>query len=73
MALQRSFTPGDEFPNLSKHHNVLSKVLTRELYEKLSPLSSKGGYTLDKCIQTGALTKHLESTSLCASIKNSFE
>ena len=61
MAIQRSFTPGDEFPNLSRHHNVLSKALTRELYEKLSPLTSKGGYTLDKCIQTGALSKHLES------------
>ena len=57
MAVRRTFSAGEEFPDLSRHHNVLSKVLTREMYEKLSPLSSKGGYTLDKCIQTGTFVR----------------
>jgi creatine kinase len=53
MAIRRQYSAKDEFPNLSKHHNILSKVLTLDMYERLSSLTSNSGYTLDKCIQTG--------------------
>ena len=59
MAIRRAYSPKDEYPNLTKHHNILSKVLTLEMYERLSPLTSKAGYTLDKCIQTGKFSDEI--------------
>lgn len=43
----------DSYPDLSKHTNHMSKVLTKEIYEKLVKLETKAGVTLDLNIQTG--------------------
>ena len=41
------------YPDLLDHSNYMSKVLTVELYNKLSKLKTSNGYTLDHAIQTG--------------------
>lgn len=43
----------ENFPDLSKHNNVMSSQLTYELYEKYWDKVTPNGVTLDKCIQTG--------------------
>ncbi|XP_071960091.1 creatine kinase, flagellar-like isoform X1 [Antedon mediterranea] len=43
----------DNYPDLSQHNNYMSKVLTREMYDKLWKLKTKSGFTLDDCMQTG--------------------
>lgn len=43
----------EEFPDLSLHNNHMSKVLTKEIYDKLRGKSTPSGFTLDDCIQTG--------------------
>lgn len=43
----------DSYPDLTKHNNHMSKVLTKEMYEKLYKLKTKAGVTLDLNIQTG--------------------
>lgn len=43
----------ENFPDLSKHNNVMSNQLTYELYEKYWDKVTPNGVTLDKCIQTG--------------------
>nr|BAD27402.1 glycocyamine kinase beta chain [Hediste diversicolor] len=47
------FSAADNFPDLSKHNNVMSSQLTKELYEKYWDKVTPNGVTLDKCIQTG--------------------
>lgn len=42
-----------EYPDLSKHHNLIAKVLTQELYTKLRSKETSSGFTLDDVIQTG--------------------
>ena len=64
MAIRKQYSAKDEFPNLSKHHNILSKVLTLDMYERLSSLTSKSGYTLDKCIQTGEFANAVTNMQL---------
>ena len=41
------------FPDLRDHSNYLAKVLTAELYNKLSQLKTPNGYTLESAIQPG--------------------
>nr|XP_026693351.1 creatine kinase, flagellar-like isoform X2 [Ciona intestinalis] len=41
------------FPDLSKHNNHMAKCLTEKLYNELCNKTTKGGVTLDECIQTG--------------------
>lgn len=48
-----NFASKDDFPDLSKHNNCLANHLSKGIYEKLRPLSTKTGYTLDQAIQTG--------------------
>ena len=43
----------DNFPDLSRHNNWMSRCLTREMYNQLKSLKTPSGYTLDKAIQTG--------------------
>ena len=43
----------DNFPDLSRHNNWMSRCLTREMYNQLSSLKTPSGYTLNKAIQTG--------------------
>ena len=47
------FPPSANFPDLSKHNNVMASHLTPAIYAKLSHLSTPNGCTLDQCIQTG--------------------
>ena len=43
----------DNFPDLSRHNNWMSRCLTREMYDQLRSLKTPSGYTLNKAIQTG--------------------
>ncbi|XP_057295961.1 creatine kinase, flagellar-like [Hydractinia symbiolongicarpus] len=43
----------DNFPELSKHNNWMSKVLTKDMYERMSKVKPKSGYSFDRIIQTG--------------------
>lgn len=43
----------ENFPDLSKHNNVMSAQLTYDLYEKYWDKVTPNGVTFDKCIQTG--------------------
>ncbi|CAI8030029.1 Creatine kinase S-type, mitochondrial, partial [Geodia barretti] len=47
------FPPSSDFPDLSKHNNVVASHLTQELYAKLRDKKTPKGWTLDQCIQTG--------------------
>lgn len=42
-----------EYPDLSKHHNVMRNHLTPGVYAKLRDRVTPNGVTLDTCIQTG--------------------
>lgn len=42
-----------EYPDLSKHHNVLANHLTPDVYRQLRDRVTPHGVTLDECIQTG--------------------
>lgn len=48
-----NFPPSANFPDLSKHNNVMASHLTPGIYSRLSNLSTPNGFTLDQCIQTG--------------------
>eukprot|EP00922_Rhytidocystis_sp_ex-Travisia-forbesii_P005216 GHVS01007610.1.p1 GENE.GHVS01007610.1~~GHVS01007610.1.p1 ORF type:complete len:423 (+),score=77.94 GHVS01007610.1:56-1324(+) len=43
----------DDFPALSKHNNLLAKVLTKEMYAKYHGKQTSNGVTMDANIQTG--------------------
>jgi creatine kinase len=47
------YTAKDNYPELSKHNNVMASQLTPELYEKYWDKVTSNGVTFDKCIQTG--------------------
>jgi len=47
------FTAQDNFPDLSKHNNVMASHLKPELYAKYWDKVTPHGVTFDKCIQTG--------------------
>lgn len=47
------FPMEEEYPDLSQHNNHMSKVLTKDIYNKLRGKSTPSGFTLDDCIQTG--------------------
>ena len=42
-----------DYPDLSSHNNHMAKCLTPEIFEKLTPLSTAKGFTLNRAIQTG--------------------
>ena len=48
-----TFSPEDDFPDLSGHNNYMAKALTKEIYAKLRDKATKNGFTLDDVIQTG--------------------
>merc|ERR1719411_1151358 len=52
MAYQK-FPASADYPDLSKHNNHMSKVLTPEMYAKYRDVVTPGGYTFDQTIQTG--------------------
>ena len=47
------YTAEEEYPDFSKHNNVLGKCLTVELYKKLRSVQTSTGFTIDNVIQTG--------------------
>ena len=47
------FSGDDDFPDLSKHNNWMSKCLTKEVYNNLRAKATPNGFTLDDAIQTG--------------------
>nr|AAS72895.1 mitochondrial creatine kinase CK2 [Tethya aurantium] len=49
----KKFSPSADFPDLSKHNNVMANHLTPEVYAKLRDKTTPSGWTLDQCIQTG--------------------
>ena len=42
-----------DYPDLSKHHNIMSNHLTPGVYASLRDKMTPNGITLDQCIQTG--------------------
>eukprot|EP00922_Rhytidocystis_sp_ex-Travisia-forbesii_P005199 GHVS01007591.1.p1 GENE.GHVS01007591.1~~GHVS01007591.1.p1 ORF type:complete len:422 (+),score=72.08 GHVS01007591.1:31-1296(+) len=46
-------TAEDDFPDLSKHNNLLAKVLTKDMYAKYHGKATASGVTVDDVIQTG--------------------
>merc|ERR1719400_232950 len=49
----KKFPASQDYPDLSKHNNWMSKTLTPELYAKYRNATTPRGYTLDQAIQTG--------------------
>nr|XP_026689842.1 creatine kinase S-type, mitochondrial-like [Ciona intestinalis]XP_026689843.1 creatine kinase S-type, mitochondrial-like [Ciona intestinalis] len=47
------FPPSADFPDLSKHHNIMKNHLTPGVYAQLRDRVTPNGITLDQCIQTG--------------------
>lgn len=47
------YTGDEEMPDLSKHNNWMSKVMTPELYKRMRARQTKSGFTIDDAIQTG--------------------
>eukprot|EP00118_Oscarella_pearsei_P027545 m.1308 g.1308 ORF g.1308 m.1308 type:complete len:411 (+) comp6079_c0_seq1:23-1255(+) len=49
----RKFSASEDFPDLTKHSNVMANCLTPDMYSRLRDVKTPGGYSLDQCIQTG--------------------
>ena len=50
----------DALPEFTgKYNSLMSKVLTKRLFEKMKDLKAAKGYTLSNCIQTGVKAPHL--------------
>ena len=43
----------DCYPDLTKHNNWMSRVMTKELYDRMIVLQTKNGTTFNDIIQTG--------------------
>lgn len=50
---QKKYAPEEDYPDLTKHNNWMSKTLTPEIYAKLRDKVTPSGCTLDRIIQTG--------------------
>lgn len=53
MCSKSNYPTIEDFPDLSKHNNWMSKCLTPEIYGKLRDKTTPTGFTFDDCIQTG--------------------
>lgn len=51
--LKMKYSAEAEYPDLTKHNNRMSKVLTPHVYERLRGKQTPSGFTLDDVIQTG--------------------
>lgn len=47
------YTAEEEYPDFSKHNNILAKCLTLERYKALRAVQTPNGFTIDNAIQTG--------------------
>jgi len=50
---QKKYPPEEDYPDLTKHNNWMSKCLTPEIYAKLRDKVTPSGCPLDRIIQTG--------------------
>ena len=50
---QGNLPPVSNYPDLSAHQNLMSRFLTRDMYDRLSKLKTTAGFTLDQVIQSG--------------------
>merc|ERR1712168_286594 len=50
---QKKYPPEEDYPDLSKHNNWMSKCLTPEIYAKLRDKVTPSGCPSDRIIQTG--------------------
>merc|ERR1712002_861754 len=50
---QKKYPPEEDYPDLSKHNNWMSKCLTPEIYAKLRDKVTPSGCPFDRIIQTG--------------------
>ncbi|XP_060781817.1 creatine kinase, brain a isoform X2 [Neoarius graeffei] len=53
--LKMKYSTEAEYPDLTKHKNRMSKVLTPAMYECLHSKQTPSGFTLDDVIQTGVV------------------
>lgn len=51
--MAKKITADDDFPDLTKHNNWMSRCLTKEMYGKLHGKVTPNGVTLENVIQTG--------------------
>ena len=51
----RKFYPASsEYPDISKHRNIMARNLTKSTYAKLRDLRTRNGFNIDDAIQTGS-------------------
>merc|ERR1712142_163826 len=50
---QKKYPPEEDYPDLSKHNNWMSKCMTPEIYAKLRDKVTPSGCPFDRIIQTG--------------------
>lgn len=50
---RRHYPASEDYPDLSRHTNVMAKCLTPRIYAMLRDRATKNGVTLDQCIQVG--------------------
>jgi len=48
-----SYPPSADYPDLTKHNNLMKNHLTPAVYAKYRDVATPNGITLDQCIQTG--------------------
>eukprot|EP00921_Rhytidocystis_pertsovi_P026828 GHVQ01043228.1.p3 GENE.GHVQ01043228.1~~GHVQ01043228.1.p3 ORF type:complete len:128 (+),score=25.67 GHVQ01043228.1:86-469(+) len=53
MTTTKKITSEEDYPDLSKHNNLLGKVLTKDMYNKYHGKVTTNGVTLNQNIQTG--------------------
>lgn len=55
---RRYYPASSEYPDLTKHRNIMARNLTKELYAKLRDRRTPNGFTVDDVIQTGLIYKN---------------
>lgn len=50
---RKKYPASEDYPDLSRHQNIMASVMTPRLYAKLRDRVTSNGVTLDHCIQVG--------------------
>ena len=50
---RRLYPASSEYPDLTRHRNIMSRKLSKEMYARLRDRRTSNGFTLDDAIQTG--------------------
>ncbi|XP_039264869.1 creatine kinase, flagellar-like [Styela clava] len=53
LAQKASYSSQEEYPDLKNHNNHMSNCLSEEIYANLKNKTTRNGFTIDNCIQTG--------------------